>query len=86
MKCNIAVAGCNVKTGIATGGASTSIIYYYNEVEVPEQKVELPVPTIGGSLAVTAIFLEYNLVKNGREEKSRNKAFMPSGMVSAMYF
>jgi len=75
-----------VKTGIATGSASTSIIYDYNEVEVPEQKAELPVPTTGGSLVVTAIFLEYNLVKNRREEKSRNKAFIPSVMVSAMYF
>ena len=70
LKCNIAVAGCNVKTGIATGGASTSIIYDYNEVEVPEQKAELPVPTTGGSLVVTAIFLEYNLVKTDVRKKA----------------
>ena len=86
VKCHIAIAGCEIETGIATGGFSTSILFDYNEVEVPEQKVNLPVPTTSGSLVVTAIFLEYNSLKNGHLEKTKNKAFMPAGMVSAMYF
>lgn len=86
LKCNIAVAGCDVVNGVATGGISTSILYDYNEAEVTEQIVSLPVPTSAGSLVVTAISLEYNSIKNGHLEKTKNKAFMPSGMVSAMYF
>ena len=86
VKCNIAVGGCNVESGVATGGTSTSILYDYNEAIVPEQIVSLPVPTSAGSLIATAISFEYNFVKNGCLEKSRNKAFMPSGVVSAMYF
>jgi len=85
VKCNIAVAGCNVETGIATGGISTSIVYEYNETEVAERIVPLPVNTTAGSLVVTAISLEYNFIKNGHLEKTKNKAFMPSGVVSAMY-
>lgn len=86
VKCNIAVAGCNVESKVATGGFSTSTLYDYNEAEVPAQTVSLPAPTPAGSLVATAISLEYNFVKNGHPEKTKNKAFMPSGVVSAMYF
>lgn len=86
VKCNIAIAECNVKSGIATGSISTSILYDYNKAEVPEQIVALPVATPAGSLIVTAISLEYNSLKNGHLEKTKNKAFMPAGIVSAMYF
>ena len=85
VKCHIAVAGCNAESGVATGGFSTSIFYNYNEAEVPEQTVMLPAPTPAGSLLVTAVSLEYNFQKNGHLEKTKNKAFMPSGVVSAMY-
>jgi hypothetical protein len=85
VKCTIAVASCNVENGIGTGGFSTSILYDYNDEEVPEQTVSLPIPTPVGSLIVTAIFLEYNFIKNGHPQKTGNKAFMPAGIVSAMY-
>jgi hypothetical protein len=86
VKCNIAVAGCNVESGVATGGTSASILYDYNEAVVSEQIISLAVPTPAGSLIATAISFEYNFIKNGYLEKTRNKAFMPSGMVSVMYF
>lgn len=35
VKCNIAVAGCDVKNGIVTGGVCASILYDYNEVKAP---------------------------------------------------
>ena len=79
VKCNIAVARCNVETGLSTGGISTPIFYDYHEAEAPEKVVSLPVATSAGSLVVTAISLEYNLIKNGHLEKTKNKAFMPSG-------
>ena len=86
VKCHIAVAACHVETRVATGGISTSILYDYDEAEVAERTVSLPAPTTAGSLVVTAISLEYNFIKNGHLEKTTNKAFMPSGVVSAMYF
>jgi hypothetical protein len=86
VKCNIAVAGCNVETGVATGGISTTLFYDYHKAEEPEKVVSLPVPTSAGSLVFTAISLEYNFIKNGHLEKTKNKAFMPAGIVSAMYF
>ncbi|HEY8658961.1 MAG TPA: hypothetical protein VIL78_07975 [Hanamia sp.] len=84
--CIIGVAGCDVDNGISTGGFSTFILYEYNEEEVPERIVSLPVPTPSGSLIVTAISLEYNFIKNGHLQKTGNKAFMPASVVSAMYF
>ncbi len=86
VKCIIAAAGCHANNGMATGGFSTSLDFNYNEEEVPEQVVCLPIPTPAESLAVTAILLEYYSVKNGHLQKMTNKAFMPAGMVNAKYF
>lgn len=86
VKCNIAVAGCDVESGVPTGGISTSIVYPYNESEMPEQIVSLGVTTPAGALVVMAISFEYHFLKNEHLTKTQNKAFMPSGVVSAMYF
>jgi hypothetical protein len=56
-----------------------------NETEVPEQVVSLSLPVITGNLVVTAISLEYFSVKNGYPQKIVKKAFMPAGVVSAIY-
>ena len=57
-----------------------------NETEVPEQLISLPLPATTGNLVVTAVSLEYFSVKNGYPEKIVKKAFMPAGVVSAMYY
>lgn len=85
VKCHIAAAGCSIETGVATGGFSTSLMYNYNGTEVPEQVIALPVALTAGSLVVTAIFLEYDLIKNGYPVPTNKKTFMPSGVVNAMY-
>ena len=79
-------SGLYADNGMATGGFSTSLDFNYNEEEVPKQVVCLPIPTPAESLAVTAILLEYYSEKNGHLQKMTNKAFMPTGMVSAKYF
>jgi hypothetical protein len=86
VKCVIAVAGCNIERGAATGGTSTIISYDYNNIEVAEQIVSLAVPTSAGSLVVTALSLEFLFNKSGLIQKTRNKVFMPSGVISAKYF
>lgn len=83
--CRISTAGCNMDGGVATGGFSTSLYFNYDDTEVPEQTVLLPLATPAGSLVVTAISIEYNYMKNGCLQKTTNKAFMPAGIVNAMY-
>lgn len=86
VKCNIAATACTVANGITAGGTCTSLHFDFNEVEVPERVVSLPLPTSTGNLVVTAISLEYHFLKNGYVQKTANKVFMPAGVVSAMYF
>jgi hypothetical protein len=83
--CNIAIAGFTRATGIAAGGFSTSLHFDHNEIEVPAQVVALPIPRSGGSVIVTAASFEYNTIKNGIPGKMKNKAFMPSDIISAVY-
>ncbi len=83
--CEISAGGFDRATGNPTGGFSTSLRFEYNNVEVPAQVIQMPLPTPQGSVIVTAISLEYNMIKNGHEAPVKKKAFMPSGIVSAMY-
>jgi hypothetical protein len=85
VKCHIATAGYNLKNGVGTGGFSTSLNFNYNNEPVPEQIISLPIPTPSQTLIVTAVSLEYYFNKNGYLQKSVNKAFMPAGIVKAMY-
>jgi len=86
VKCNIAATACDVANGITAGGTCTSLHFDFNEDEVPEQIISLPLPTSKGNVVVTAISLEYFFVKNGYPQKIVKKAFMPAGVVRAMYF
>ncbi len=83
--CQIAAAGFDRNTGIATGGFSTSLRFEYNNVEIPAQVIPLPLPMPAGSVITTAISLQYQMMKNDHEVPVNKKAFMPAGIVSAMY-
>jgi hypothetical protein len=85
VKCNIATGGYHLKNGGETGSFSTSLNFNYNDKPVPAQILSLPTPTPPGSLIVTGVSLEYYFNKNGHLQKSTNKAFMPAGIVKAMY-
>ncbi|HXS55090.1 MAG TPA: hypothetical protein VN726_03135 [Hanamia sp.] len=85
VKCNIASGGCDLKNGRETGGFSTSLNFNYNNEPVPAQIISLPTPTPSKTLIVTGISLEYYFNKNGHLQKSKNKAFMPAGILSAIY-
>ena len=86
VKCNIAATACNVENGITVSGFATSLQFDWNDKEVPEHVVSLPLSVSPGNLVVTAVYLEYFSVKNGLMQKIAKKAFMPAGVVSAMYF
>ena len=85
VKCNIAAAGCNVEKGITTGSFYTSLDFNYDGTEVPEQMITLTLPAPQGSLIVTAMSLTYYFTKNGQLQKTTNTAFMPAGVIGAMY-
>ncbi len=85
VKCNIATGGYDLRNGGTSGGSSTSLNFNYNDEPVPEQTISLPTPTPSQSLIVTGVSLEYYFNKNGHLQKSMNKAFMPAGIVKAMY-
>jgi hypothetical protein len=85
VKCHIATGGYDLKNGGETGGFHTSFNFNYNDEPVPGQSISLPTPTPSRRLIVTAVSLEYYFNKNGHLQKSMNKAFMPAGVVNAMY-
>jgi hypothetical protein len=85
VNCTIAAGGFGRATGIATGGYSTSLHFEYNDTEIPAQTVPLPVPMPPGTVIVTGIYLQYNMIKNGQEVAINKQAFMPADLVSAMF-
>ena len=86
VKCDIAVAGFNMESGEPGDGISTSIFYDFNEVEVAQRIVPLPVTTTPGSLVVTAICLQFMITSIMDLEQMKEKGFIASQVVSAMYF
>ncbi len=85
VKCHIATGGYDLKNGGNTGGTTTTLNFDYNNEPVAEQIISLPTPTPSQSLIVTGVSVEYYFNKNGHLQKSVNKAFMPAGIVKAMY-
>jgi len=83
--CEISAAGFDRKTGNPTGGFSTSLSFRYNGDEVAPQVIPMPIPMPQGSVIVTGISLQYQMMKDGHEAPVNKKAFMPAGIVSAMY-
>jgi len=85
VKCHIATAGYDLKNGGNTGGTSTTLNFHYDNEPVTEQIISLPTTTSSQTLIVTAVSLEYYFNKNGHLQKSVNKAFIPAGIVKAIY-
>jgi hypothetical protein len=85
-KCDIGVASFHVESGMPGDGNSVSIYYDYDDEEVPERIVSLPVTTTPGSLVVTAICLQFLLPSMMDLEQMKKKGFISSEVVSSMYF
>ena len=85
VNCIISVAGCVLKSGTATGSVTHSITIPYNHAEIPAQIFEFHIPVPAGSLTVTAARLEYNVIQNNVVSRITNPAFIPAGILNAMY-
>lgn len=83
--CQISVGPCDTEKGYAIGSSSTELIFAYNSTTVPAQTISLKMPTPKGSLIVTGMSLVYKVSKDRYTGENTNKAFMPAGVVSAIY-
>ena len=83
--CTIATADCDTATGSAIGGSSTELIFTHNATRVAAQTISIKLPTPDGSLIATGASLAYMISKNGTAKKNINKAFMPAGIVDAIF-
>ncbi|MFI5193162.1 MAG: hypothetical protein ACHQD7_03875 [Chitinophagales bacterium] len=81
--CTIATAVCDTATAI--GGSSTELIFNHNATRIAAQTISIKLPTPDGSLIVTGVSLAYMISKNGIAKKNINKAFMPAGIVDAIF-
>jgi hypothetical protein len=83
--CRIATGICDVASARAMGSSSTELVFDYNSKQVAAQTITLNLPTPKGSLVVTGVSLEYKISKNGYIQNNSNKAYMPTGIVHAVY-
>ena len=67
------------------GEQPATLLYDYNSKPVAAQILtfEFPMPKEG--LVVVGASLEYTVMKNGRPQINKNKAFMPAGIIEAFY-
>ena len=85
VECTVAAASCNCKDSIGNGSSVHVFTIPYNKRENAAQTIQLPVAMPPGSLVVAAVSLTYYVTKNGKQMATDNVAFMPAGIVEAMY-
>lgn len=85
VECTVAAASCSLKGGIPDGNSLHAFTILYNDTEMAAQIIPLPIAMPRGSLVVVAVSLTYFVTKKGKPTATGNVAFMPSGVVAAMY-
>jgi hypothetical protein len=81
----ISAGSCNPEMGMATGNDSAELSINYDSKQVAAQMLLLKFPMPKGSLVVTGASLQYTVSKKNNPQLNTNKAFMPAGIVAAMY-
>ena len=81
----IAVAAAKLATGIPSGGQTESIEIPFNKVVIPAQVLDFAVPTVSGTIIVTAARLLYIGYKNNYLSIIDKKGFNPAGVINARY-
>jgi hypothetical protein len=85
IECTITVASCTLENGEENGSFTKSFSIPYTDDEIPGQVQSFPLAMPAGSLVVAAVALQYNVIKNGIIKPTANAAFMPSGVIKALY-
>jgi hypothetical protein len=83
--CTIVAASCTLKNSLTNGNSIHAFSIPFNDTKMPAQNIQLPVAMPAGSLVVVAVSLTYFVSKKGKQVPTENSAFMPSGVVAAIY-
>jgi hypothetical protein len=81
----ISAGSCNPELSMASGNDSAELLIHYDSKPVASQTLLLKFPMPKGSLVVVGASLQYAISKKGGLQPNKNKAFMPAGIIAAMY-
>jgi hypothetical protein len=81
--CNFTAVGCLPDNPEITGSASQLLTFDYNDNPVGAQTLSLLLPTVPGSLLITAMAVNYLVAGQGLQPSTR-KGFRPAAIVRAM--
>ena len=84
VRCKILAAGCSVADGSLTGSFTTVLMIDYTDHEIPEQVIDITMPTPADSLILLCMSLEYVLHGRGMETINSDTRYMPSGVTAAL--
>jgi hypothetical protein len=85
VKLILSVAAAKLATGVSSGRQTTSIEIPFNNVEIPATVLDFAVPTVAGTIIVTAARLVYCGYKNNYPFIIEKKGFNPAGIINARY-
>jgi len=86
MQLIISVAAAKLSSGIPCAGQSRSIKIPFNHVEIPPAVLDFAVPTVAGTIVVTAARLIYCGYNNNYPFIIEKKGFNPAGVINARYY
>lgn len=81
----IAVAGCDLGSGIGATPQVQRIQARYNNVEIPAQTLQFKISADKGSLTVTGAWLQYYSIKNNGMKRLESPEFLPACILNAQY-
>lgn len=81
----IAVAAAKLSTDTSSGFQSQIIEIPFNKEEIPSKILDFPVPTVKGTIIVTAARLVYTGLKNNYPYIIDKQKFKPAGVINAAY-
>ena len=81
----LSVATATLATGTSSGSQTESIEIPFNNVEIPARVFNFKVPTVHGTIIVTAARLIYCGFKNNSSFIIEKKGFNPAGIINARY-
>lgn len=85
MELVIAVAGCQLKTGMAVGSGMQRSWIPYNDDEINAQVLQFIIPSTPGSLILTGAWLKYYIMENNAASLCENPSFLPAGIINARF-
>ena len=85
VECTVVAASCSLQNIVTNAKDTHSFSIRYNEEPIAAQNIRFTVDMRAGSLVVVAVSLTYFVSKNRGQVPTDKIAFMPSGIVAAMY-